>query len=183
MVSDHQDDAQQGRCPARTKKQKKTSRIQDKHMEQEEAESCLRDRDWNLQGGSHPCGVLPWGNSYHPSAAPSIRNTSLGRFRVFGDESLLDILGIMEAKDLCKLARTSKAFYILAHTDDLWKTLVLTNLGGNFRFERTWRETYAKEACGVKSGSLSQPRRFEGYYSDLLFQPWLCSSLEFDEAW
>jgi hypothetical protein len=163
------------------KRQKILARI--KEIQEEAAENSLRERHWSLEGGSHPCGVLPWGNIYHQGSAPSIRNSSLGLFRVFDDERLLDVLGFVGASELCKLARCSKAFYILAHTEDLWKALVLTHLGGNFRFEHTWRETYAKEACDVKPNSLSKPRKFEGYYSDVLFQPWLCSSLELDEAW
>lgn len=41
------------------------------------------------------------------------------------DERMLDLMTCMDAPALCCLAYVSRAFYVFAHVDDLWKTLVL----------------------------------------------------------
>lgn len=38
---------------------------------------------------------------------------------------MLDIMGYMDAPALCRLAYTSRALYVFAHVDDLWKGLVV----------------------------------------------------------
>jgi hypothetical protein len=39
------------------------------------------------------------------------------------------------AMELCMLTLVSKSFYVFAHTDLLWKEIVLEDYEGNFRFQ------------------------------------------------
>lgn len=152
--------------------------IHQREVDGEAAEAEMRDREIELGGeGGHPYGIQPWGNSYSPSAEPSIREPSLGALRVLSDEALVEVLGQVGARGLCTLARTSRILYVLSHIEDLWKALVILSLGGKFRFRGSWRETY--KSC-LGQGRLLPPHRpikMRGVYSDALFQPWLCSSL------
>lgn len=50
-------------------------------------------------------------------------------------------------------------------------------------FEGSWQESYlAAGVPGYRRGS-KRPRRVEGLYSDLLYQPWFCTSVAIDPAW
>jgi len=147
-------------------------------------EAEMRDKEIVLgNDGGHPYGIQPWGNSYSPSAEPSIRDTSLGGLRAIGDELLMDVLGMVGAHELCCLARTSRFLYVLAHMDELWRALVISSVGGKFRFKGSWRETY-KACVGEGKGELPvhRPIKIKGVYSDSLFQPWLCASLSIPEV-
>lgn len=41
------------------------------------------------------------------------------------DERMLDLMGFMDAHSLGKLASVSRALYVYAHVEELWKTLVV----------------------------------------------------------
>lgn len=41
------------------------------------------------------------------------------------DERMLDLMGFMDAHSLGKLAFVSRALYVYAHVEELWKTLVV----------------------------------------------------------
>ena len=87
------------------------------------------------------------------------------------------------AKQLCCLARSSKALYVFSHMDELWKALVIARVGGAFCFKGTWRDTYktlCREPCDAISPHV--PIKVKGFYSDVLFQPWLCSSLQIPDV-
>jgi hypothetical protein len=147
-------------------------------------EAEMRDKEIVLgDDGGHPYGIQPWGNSYSPSAEPSIRGTSLGGLRAIGDELLMDMLGMVGARELCCLARASRFLYVLAHMDELWRALVISSVGGKFRFKGSWRETY-KACVGEGKGErpTHSPIKIKGVYSDSLFQPWLCASLSIPEV-
>jgi len=155
--------------------------MEEKERLEELAESELRDRERTLEGGGHPHGVQPWGNSYEAGAAPSVRSSSLGHLRVLSDEALVDLLGHVGARGLCVLARSSKALYVLSQCEELWKPLVIAKCGGAFKFQGTWRRTYALEVCGVELSE--KVLKVGGFYSDVLFQSFLCSTIDFDSAW
>ena len=90
------------------------------------------------------CMVQPLGNLLFSSSSHNIRDSGLGSFfSLLGDELLCDILGLLEASDMVSLSLVSKAFYVFSHQDFLWRNLVLEKFGGDFRFQRDWRCTYA----------------------------------------
>lgn len=51
--------------------------------------------------------------------------TGLGNLHVLGDGLILELLQLLEARDLAALARTSKALYCFCDAEDIWKGLVL----------------------------------------------------------
>jgi hypothetical protein len=68
--------------------------------------------------------------------------------RPLPDELLVDILGLLPARDLVALSGVSKAFYVVGSHDPLWRALVLDELGGWFDFAGTWRATYLAAVSG-----------------------------------
>ena len=73
----------------------------------------------------HPYGVQPWGQAYLQECVGDIRPTSLGRLAALSDELLLSVLYALPAADLQRLGCASKALYVFAHHDELWKALML----------------------------------------------------------
>jgi hypothetical protein len=132
--------------------------------------------------GSHPYGLKPWGNFYSDETHVSIRDTSLGRFGVLKDEHVLAILESCSSYSLLQLAAVSKVFYIFCHHEDLWRAITLKELNGNFDFSNTWKETYCRHKAGPRYVT-HRPIKVSGFYSDLLYQPFLCATLGFDPSW
>lgn len=75
----------------------------------------------------------------------SIRAAGLGPLLgVLSDEQLLDFLkSYCDAADLLALSRCSKALYIIANEEELWRGLALERWEGDFRFVSDWKNTYA----------------------------------------
>lgn len=135
-----------------------------------------------LERGLCNYGVQPLGNLLFSAIAHNIRDPGLGSLRVLGDETLCEILGFLQAMDLVTLSLVSKAFYVFSHQDFLWRNLVLDKFGGDFRFKVDWRCTYAT-AMSPLSLSPEPHLQVTGFFSDYLFQSWLCSSLTMKEEW
>lgn len=129
--------------------------------------------------------VQPLGNLFL-SATPraNLRDAGLGALRPLPDDLLLDVLGLLPARDLAALSVASKALYVVASHDPLWRTLVLDELGGAFDFAGSWRATYIAAASGGQA-YLIPPRalKIKGFYSDYLFQSWLCANMEMRHEW
>ncbi|KAG2562736.1 F-box protein At5g06550-like [Panicum virgatum] len=129
--------------------------------------------------------VQPLGNlllSASPGA--NLRDAGLGALRPLPDDLLLDVLGLLPARALAALSAASKALYVVAAHDPLWRALVLDELGGAFDFAGSWRATYIAAACGGRP-HLIPPRalKIRGFYSDYLFQSWLCANMEMRHEW
>ena len=78
---------------------------------------------------AHPYGVLP--GDLAPSDERQSCRHALGKyFSKLPDEAILGILGWLSAKDLARLSTCSKAFYVYANTDELYKALLLEVKGG-----------------------------------------------------
>lgn len=56
-------------------------------------------------------------------------------------------------------------------------------LGGEFDWCGSWRETYLAHAAPRYVRGSHVPLRVEGLYSDLLHAPWLCATVELRPAW
>jgi len=132
------------------------------------------------------CLVEPLGNLFL-SATPrgNLRDAGLGALRPLPDDLLLDVLGLLPARDLAALSVASKALYVVASHDPLWRALVLHELGGTFDFAGSWRATYIAAASRGGQAYLIPPRalKIKGFYSDYLFQSWLCANMEMRHEW
>ncbi|EFJ50747.1 hypothetical protein VOLCADRAFT_103818 [Volvox carteri f. nagariensis] len=75
---------------------------------------------------------------------PNIRDSGLGDLSVLSDALLLELLGIgaLGAVALGRLALVSKSFYCFANLEELWKGMVIEELGGGFSWCGTWQRTY-----------------------------------------
>jgi len=143
-------------------------------FEQERKEEELRDEESVLEKGSHPYGVQPMGNMY--TGIASCIRAGLGAFAPLADQAVLDLLEMLDARRLGLLICCSRALYIFAHHDELWRALVLNVFGGDFDFKSSWKDTFGYRFLN-QDYRLHVPRKFAGLYSDLLFQPWLCASM------
>ncbi|KAM0823400.1 hypothetical protein ACQ4PT_044197 [Festuca glaucescens] len=127
--------------------------------------------------------VQPLGNLLLAAARrANLRDSGLGALRPLPDDLILDVLGLLPARDLAALSAASKAFYVISSHDPLWRAIVLAELGGDFAFAGSWRTTYIAAASGRAH---CPPRALEikGFYSDYLFQSRLCANMEMRTEW
>ncbi|CAK4692755.1 hypothetical protein LEN26_016494 [Aphanomyces euteiches] len=125
----------------------------------------------------HPLGVKPWGNCFNDmdKGITPCRQNGLGRLDQLPDTVLHAIFGYLDATTLGTTACSSRAWYVFCSHDEFWRTLVLEQFGGSFTPMTTWRESYIATAKPAFQ-SPNKPRvRVQGFYSDLLFQPFYCA--------
>eukprot|EP01134_Creolimax_fragrantissima_P000953 CFRG0953T1 len=89
----------------------------------------------------HPYGVKPLGNMY-TSDVKEIRSEGLGALGRLDDEAITEFLGELGPRELTNLAQVSRAMYVYASHDALWRPFVFRDFGGNFRFRNSWKQTY-----------------------------------------
>lgn len=134
---------------------------------------------------SHTHGVQPLGNLYLNPGSVNSRNTGLGNLQTLTDELVLDILGLLGATHLGVLATVSKSFYVFTNHEPLWRNLVLESLNSGFLFNGSWKSTCIAAyypSFDVSSIGVSG-LRVRDFYSDYLFQSWLCANLEMKPEW
>ncbi|KAJ4978442.1 hypothetical protein NE237_009222 [Protea cynaroides] len=180
----------------RKKKNKKMTRkktlIRNQNPQLEEEETADEVEDDRGEGfslkdsaPSYSHGVQPLGNLLLSSSACNSRNTGLGNLRILTDELVLDILGFLDGTHLGVLATVSKSFYVFCNHEPLWKNLVLEYIKGGFSFNGSWKSTYISAFYHyfpvLNNGSSGLEVR--DFYSDYLFQSWLCASLEMKQEW
>lgn len=146
-----------------------------KEDEEERISSALQ-----LERGPNSYGIQPLGNLLFASSR-NVRDSGLGSLWKLSDETCCDILSLLGAKDLAVLALVSKAMYVFACQDSLWRSLVLEKFGGDFKFKGCWRRTYV--AAVAPSSPAFTALKVSGFFSDYLFQSWLCSSLRMRKEW
>ena len=139
----------------------------------------------------HPYGVRPRGNYYADCASGPVnlcRSPGLGALGVLSDELLIKLLGQLGPRDLCTLSIASRALLVFCNHDELWRSVALERFGADDRqivFVRSWKQTF--QSVVAPSHKLPpqdwRPISVRGFYSDLLFQPWLCSSAGLDPRW
>ncbi|RIA98447.1 hypothetical protein C1645_685850 [Glomus cerebriforme] len=138
----------------------------------------------------HPLGIKPWGNYYFDSTDQSNNNfkdcrSSLGTLTILTDDLILEILGILDAKDLLSLGLTSRVLYCFSTFDDLWRQLTIQKYNGDWDWQGTWKITFLKRSCReYYLDPVLNDRKsaiyLANFYSDTLFQPFLCSSTEIE---
>src|SRR5262249_5972942 len=114
------------------------------------------------------------------------RNTGLGKLHILSDELILDIIGLLDGKQLGVLSTVSKSFYVFCNHDPLWRNLVFENLQGGFLYNGSWKCTYFRScfpAFNVESVRGVSGLRVRDFYSDYLFQSWLCANMEMKMEW
>lgn len=134
----------------------------------------------------HPFGVKPIGNYYEDAAHGVVecRGSGLGRLACLSDFQLLALLNFLTAEDLARLSESSRACYIFGRHDELWRTLVLEEMEGAFYIERDWRRSYiATKYPKWTHPSSGSPVKVQGFYSDLLFQPFYCAAAPIEDSW
>ncbi|KAI9122018.1 hypothetical protein K1719_006707 [Acacia pycnantha] len=154
----------------------------------------LRDRDevkedtegfrLKTYASSHTYWVQPLGNLYLNTGSINCRDTGLGNLHTLTDELLLEILGLLSGNDLGVLATVSKCFYVFTTHEPIWRNLVLENLSGGFRYNGSWKSTYIG-ACypSYVSNIAVLNLKVRDFYSDYIFQSWLCANLEMKPEW
>lgn len=92
----------------------------------------------------HPRGVQPMGNLLFDGGR-SIRTSGLGLLGAgFTDEALLDFLkSFLTAPDLLAAQQCSRALYIFANEEEIWRHHTLERWGGDFAFLQDWKNTFA----------------------------------------
>ncbi|RAL51760.1 hypothetical protein DM860_010478 [Cuscuta australis] len=131
---------------------------------------------------SHSHGVQPLGNLYFSSSSHNSRNSGLGNLQILTDELVLDILGLLEGTHLGVLSTASKAFYVFCNHEPLWRNLVLEGCKDGFFYNKSWKCTYIN-GFNPSFSFLSSGLRVRDFYSDYLFQSWLCANLEMKPEW
>ena len=127
--------------------------------------------------------VQPLGNRFISPDGDRLHDEcrrGLGEFRVLEDEMILEVLRSLESDDLGRMARVSKAFYVFGREEELWRSAVVRDFGGSFRFQGTWFSTFVYERTGVERERQAVCERLDvrGFYSDALMQSWRCGHAE-----
>lgn len=156
-------------------------------VEQEEEEEEVNEEGFNIKSSapSHTHGVQPLGNLYLNTSSTNSRDTGLGNLHTLSDELVLDILGFLDSTSLGVLASVSKSFYVFTNHEPLWRNLVLENLLGGFQYKGSWKSTYVS-ACYPSFDNFAVALggfKVRDFYSDYLFQSWLCANLEMKPEW
>lgn len=131
--------------------------------------------------------MKPLGNSLFDLDRKSIRASGFGLLGIgFTDALLLDLIRThLLPEDLVTLNRVSKACYILSNEEEVWREMVLNQYDGTFQFKIDWKNTYAfmlhmtrNGGCGDGWTPLPRPLKFDGFYSDEIFQSFYCSHID-----
>ena len=149
---------------------------------------------------SHPLRVQPLGNLYLSSSPYSCIPPGLGLLLpLLSPPTHLPLLSHFDAFDLARLSQLSHAFYVLTRDEELHRSLTLQLYPTTFHFHHSWRLTliyhtlltptpphhpchplhsHSTALSLITRLHLTLPPRIRGFYSDLLFQSHLCSSLD-----
>ncbi|XP_058087003.1 arginine-specific demethylase JMJ22 isoform X2 [Magnolia sinica] len=151
--------------------------------EEEEIEEEAPAFDIKSSASSNIHGVQPLGNLLLSHSPYNSRNPGLGNLSSLPDDLLIDILSLLGPTQLAQLSIASKALYVFSNHDPLWRALVLDSLHSGFSFTGLWKSTYVSAFYPSLSGQASKGIQVRDFYSDYLFQSWLCASLEMKPEW
>lgn len=142
------------------------------------------DEGFNLKSSvaSNSHGVQPLGNLYFSASSINARDTGLGNLQLLSDELILEILGLLEGNHLGVLSTVSKSFYVFCNHEPLWRNLVLETYEGGFLYNESWKLTYIS-SYRPSFEVLNSGLKIRDFYSDYLFQSWLCANLEMKPEW
>lgn len=115
------------------------------------------------------------GNQWLAGASQNCRG-SLGLLAVMSDDWILDWIASLDIQTIGNLSQTCRALYVFCYCDSIWRNRTLAVFGGSFAFRRSWRTTF-KDCCTHSKSNYDVPLYIPGFYSDLLFTSWRCSSV------
>lgn len=167
----------------KTKTRNKRQETKEEPVEQDELEEDTEGFNLKTSAPSNTYGVQPLGNLYFDPGSINSRNTGLGNLQILTDELVLDILGFLDGTQLGVLATVSKSFYVFTNHEPLWRKLVLDKLNGEFLFNGSWKSTYIAGIYPLFDVNGCSSLKVRDFYSDYLFQSWLCASLEMKPEW
>jgi hypothetical protein len=160
--------------------------------------------------GAHPNGVKPSGNQFwlsgeEPQSHVLSRSNGLGGFARVSDELVLQVLEMLEARDLVRFSGSSRVAHIFAFHEPLWQDLYLHHLADHPRLPLNFGESWIDAArnisllkCSATPRIASQGEdmpyehgtnatRYDGkrytFFSDALHRPWQCATAEIDPTW
>src|SRR3989338_117357 len=84
-----------------------------------------------------------------------VRREGLGWLYKLWDRFIYAVMEELDAPDLLTLMHVSKALYIFANDEDLWKAIAVKKWGQDWRFKGTWRATSLLPADSPKRDRLS----------------------------
>lgn len=58
-----------------------------------------------------------------------------------------------------------------------------SGLEGKWRFSKTWKQTHLKASIPGYTPPNTKPLHVDGFYSDLLYQPWHCANIPLSAKW
>ena len=58
-----------------------------------------------------------------------------------------------------------------------------SSLEAKWKFTQSWKQTYLRASIPGFRPCPSRPLKVEGFYSDLLYQPWHCSNIPLNPEW
>ncbi|CAK4031376.1 F-box domain-containing [Lecanosticta acicola] len=115
----------------------------------------------------HPLGIRPSGNAL--TSSENLKAAS-GTFATLPDELIVQVLEILDAKDLLRLGGTCRALHAFTRNEELWRALFVESSPQNFTWQRTWRSTYLSQP------SSREPRvDCSNLFSDVLHRPFFCA--------
>jgi len=126
----------------------------------------------------HPNNVKPLGNYYLENNTEEIRSQGLGFLNSFSDEFIIAIFEEFSPVTLCYAALVSKTFYIFSSIDVLWKPHCIDEFKGDFKFQGTWKKTYAWKKFSHSLCDSVPPINARGLFSDRLYQAWYCAQID-----
>lgn len=101
------------------------------------------------------------------------RGVGLGWFAHLPDNLIFVIFQEVGFRELVQLSMTSRAFYVLANYDELWKYLTVETFQGDWRFVETWKQTFiARYAPAWPLLGRERPIKVKYFYSTLLHHSW-----------
>ncbi|KAI8453547.1 hypothetical protein BY996DRAFT_4583001 [Phakopsora pachyrhizi] len=152
--------------------------------------------DYDDRNPLNPIGIQPLGNQLISGVKSSrSRSIGLGRLSILTDEIILMIFSELDVRDLYRSQAVSKTFFAWSTSlEGLWKAEFITKNDGKLSdWKGSWRRSFIHKFILRKKlsndnecteseedkGREELPTdgiRIDGIYSDVLFQPILCST-------
>lgn len=134
-------------------------------------------------GGPHAYGVQSGGNRFLNGKDKDQASTESTKIlqSILTDEQWITVLEWLPGKDLARLSVASRYFYVIAHTPELWRDLVLAQNQTLTTIEPTWKDSFVSQISSKYASH--RPLSIPGIFSDYLFRQHVCRSFSIPETW
>lgn len=119
----------------------------------------------------------------------NVRDLGLGELRQLPDAAVEEVVSYCDCADLLRVSAASRALYVFAHSDDVWKHLTLFALrkDGKFFYDRSWKQTYINTRWRTAGRDGAAPSHaalaVRDFYSDALYAPYRDAHTPIPERW